>query len=150
MSHDTVHMTPARLDPREFAHQLAVVAERLDERSVRAVERMEAACVAMEREVGAAAGALASERTRFAAAGLSASDARLRLASLATGAMLLAALIAMGASAFTVASARSGLAAIEREAALVRAINAADVTLCGDRLCARVEGSPGEPPAEYQ
>ena len=137
-------------DPREFALQLAVVAERLDERSVRAVERMEAACARLERDVGSAAAALAGERMRFAAGEQAASTARLRLTWMALAALVLAALVVVAGCAFAVAAARAELASLDRDAALVRAINAADVTVCGERLCARVDGSRGEPLAEYQ
>ena len=73
------NVPPYDQDPREFALQLAVVLERLDERSTQAVSRVEAACAALERESAAAARALAVEREQLADDQLPGSRRLLRL-----------------------------------------------------------------------
>lgn len=138
---------PAGPDPREFALQLAAVAERLDERSARAVARVEAASAGLEREAAAAARALAAERGQVATAQRLAAQARIRLLWITSAGMLAGALVAVAGALFAVASAQRELASIARDQALLDAINTADVILCGDRLCARIErvgGMPGE------
>lgn len=135
---------PADLDPREFALQLAVVADRLDERSAQAVGRLEAACVAVEREAGAAARALAAERGQVAKARQAAEAARLRLLWITSIALLVGALVAVAGAAIAVASAKRELDAVQRDQALLNAINGADVALCDGRLCARLDPSDRE------
>lgn len=136
---------PDGQDPREFALQLAVVLERLDERSVQAVARVEAACAALERDSAAAARALAAERSQVASSRHAADRSRLRLLWIASIALLAGALVALAGALLAVASAKREVDAIHRDQALLQAINDADITLCGDRLCARL--SDGEAPA---
>lgn len=140
---------PNDLDPREFALQLAVVADRLDERSVLAVERVEAAGAAIAREAGEAARALAAERGRIAAARQAEEASRLRLLWIASAALLVGALVAVAGSALAVASARRELGGIRRDQMLLGVINDADVVLCDGRLCARLESSDQAGP-EYR
>lgn len=134
---------PPDQDPREFALQLAVVLERLDERSTQAVARVEAACVALEREFAAAAHALAVEHGQLAAARHAAAGSRIRLLWTASIALLVGASVAVAGASLAVASAKRELGAIQRNQTLLNAINSADVTLCNGRLCARVEVGDG-------
>ena len=130
---------PARTDPREFALQLAAVAERLDERSARAVARVEAASAVLEREAAAAARSLAIGRGQAATA----PQPGARLIWIVSAGMLAGALVAVAGAALAVTSAKRELASITRDQVLLEAISVADVTLCGDRLCARVERADG-------
>lgn len=125
-------LPPRSPDPREFALQLAVVAERLDQRSALAVARVEAAGTALEQTLSNA--------------GRATLQARMRLLWIASIGLLLGALVAVAGATFALTSAKRELAAITRDQALLEAINAADLTLCGDRLCARVE--PGDQPLD--
>lgn len=54
-------------------------------------------------------------------------------------ALIAGSLLAVGAAAYAVADARSQVQRHRIEAELLRAYNRADVTLCGDRLCANVD-----------
>ncbi|GAB2503745.1 hypothetical protein [Lysobacter humi (ex Lee et al. 2017)] len=54
-------------------------------------------------------------------------------------ALLAGSVLAVGAAAYAVAHAREQVERHRIEAALLRAYNAADVTLCGERLCANVD-----------
>lgn len=145
---------PASIDLREFALQLAAVAERLDERSARAVARVEAASAVLECEAAAAAAAaraLASEREQAATAPRPRVQPGARLVWIASAAVLAGALVAVAGAALAVASAKRELASITRDQVLLEAIGAADVTLCGERLCARVERPDGpDEAAEYR
>lgn len=141
---------PRDHDPREFALQLAVVLERLDERSTQAVSRVEAACAALEHESATAAQALAVERRQLAAAQHAAIGSRLRLLWTASVALLLSAVVAVAGASLAVASANRELGTIHRDQALLQAINGADITLCGDQLCARVAAKEGEGVAGYR
>ena len=127
-------------DPREFALQLAVVAERLDERSTRAVERVEAVAAAFVAEVERMREATVNELSRAAAAQQASERARLRMSRIVSRSLAAAALFATAATIFTVGSARRELASICRDRALLDAINNADVTSCDGRLCARIDG----------
>ncbi|MBD7987971.1 hypothetical protein H9645_08005 [Luteimonas sp. Sa2BVA3] len=132
---------PEGTDPREFALQLAAVAARLDERSAQAVEQVEAASAALARQGATAAQALAVERTQVVAAGHQAHVARVRWVWLASAALLLGSLVAITGAGLALDSARRELDAIHRERALLQTINGADLSVCGERLCARIEGS---------
>lgn len=140
---------PDGQDPHEFALQLAVVLERLDERSIRAVSRVEAACAALKRDSAAAARGLAAERGRIAGNLYAADRSRLRLLWIASVALLAGALVALAGASLAVASAKRELDSIHHDQMLLDAINGADITLCGDRLCARLldaeaaEAAPG-------
>lgn len=134
---------PADLDPREFALQLAVVAGRLDERSTRAVEQLERTSADFRREVTSATNTLGAERTRAAVAQAAAVESRMRVLWIASAALLIGAVVAVAGATLALASAKRELASISRDQRLLQAINAADLTLCGDRVCARVE--TGEP-----
>ena len=148
MDHEYTSTPPADADPREFALQLAVIAERLDERSAQAVVRVEAASARLEREATGAAHALAAERRQAATAQQLAAQSHIRLLWIASAGLLVGALVAVAGATFAVASAKRELASIARDQALLQAIYAADVTLCGDRLCARVVHA-GEEAGEY-
>ena len=130
---------PAGADPREFALQLAVVAERLDERSARAVEQLERTSAAFRTEVAAVADTLGAERSRAAVVQAAAAEFRTRLLWIASGALLVGALVAVAGATLALASARRELESISRDQRLLHAINMADLTLCGDRVCARLE-----------
>lgn len=123
MDHEHGAIPQVATDPRELALQLAVIAQRLDERSAFAVERVEAAGAALQH----AATTAAASRAR---------DIRMMSAALLVGA-----LIALVGTGLALDSARRELASIQRDRALLQAINSADLSLCGDRLCARVEGA---------
>lgn len=129
-------------DPREFALQLAVVAERLDERSTRAVERVEAVATSFVAEVARVREATVDELTRAAAAQQASERARLRVSRIVSLGLVAAALLATAAAIVTLGSARRELASISRDQALLDAINSADVTSCDGRLCARIDGQP--------
>lgn len=59
-------------------------------------------------------------------------------------ALLAGSLLAVGGAAYAVDQARAQVERHRIEAALLRAYNAADVTLCGERLCANVDpAAPG-------
>lgn len=140
---------PPGPDPREFALQLAVVAERLDERSAHAVGRVEKTCAAFERSAAEAARALAAERSQAASDRHAAREVRGRMLRIASAGLLAGALVATAGALWSVASAKRALASIHRDQALLHAINAADVTLCGEGLCARLEPGEGAGP-EYR
>lgn len=135
---------PSGIDPREFALQLAVVSERLDERSALAAQRMEQASVHLEQRASDAVKHLAAECARVGAAHESAIQARGRMFWMLSVALLAGAFMAAAWAAFAVGSARRELASLQRDRTLTHAINQADLTLCGDRLCARIEGSGGD------
>lgn len=130
---------PVGTDPRELALQLAVIVQRLDERSAWAVERVEAAGAALQREAVSATHALAAERSRIASLQQSAAAARIRLLWIASIGLLAGALVAIAGAVFAVASAKRELASLSLDQTLLQAVNTADLILCGDRLCARVE-----------
>lgn len=140
---DREHSTapPAGTDPREFALQLAVIAQRLDERSAFAVERVEAVGASLQQEAANAARFLAGERQRIADDGRAAVASRLRLLRIASAALFAGALFALAGAALALHSARRELASLQRDGALLGAIERADLVLCGERLCARVEGA---------
>ena len=134
-------------DPRELALQLAVVVERLDERSAHSVSRLEQACAAFERSAAEAAKVLATERSRAADDRHAAGEARNRMLWVASAGLLAGALVATAGAMWAVGSAKRELASVHRDQALLDAINSADVTRCGDGLCARLEpgvGAEGE------
>lgn len=54
-------------------------------------------------------------------------------------ALVVGSVLAVGAAGYAVVSSREQVARHRIEAALLRAYNRADVTLCGERLCANVE-----------
>ena len=135
-------------DPREFALQLAVVAERLDERSARAVERVESVAAAFAEEAARARDAMATERTHAAAVHRASELARMRTSRVVSIGLAVLALFALGGTAVGVAEARRELASITRDQALLDAINRADVTLCDGRLCARIDGDRREGDAD--
>lgn len=137
MDQEPAHVPPAGLDPREFALQLAVVADQLDERSAQAVGGLEVACAAIERETRVAARMLAAECGHVAAVLHAAEASRLRLLRVASVALLIGAIVAVAGAALAVESARRELDAIQRDQTLLRAINGADVRLCEEQLCAR-------------
>lgn len=130
---------PPDLDPREFALQLAVVAGRLDERSARAVEQLERTSADFRREVTSAASTLGAGRAQAAVAQAAAVESRMRPLWIASVALLIGAVVAVAGAALALASAKRELASIRRDQVLLDAVNAADLTLCGDRLCARLE-----------
>ncbi|MBB6600013.1 hypothetical protein [Luteimonas sp. MC1825] len=134
---------PSDLDPREFALQLAVVAGRLDERSTRAVEHLERTSAEFRREVTAAASMLGAERRRAAAAQAAAGVSGYRHLWIASAALLFGALVAVAGATLALSSARREIDAMGRDLVLLEAVNAADLTLCGERLCARVERPQG-------
>lgn len=138
-----VEAVPGPGDPREFALQLALVAERLDERSARAVSRVETACAGLEQDVARAVRALADERERIVSAGRAAAGGRDRAVRLASAGLLAAALASVPAAWFAVESARREMGQLRQDRALLQAIDRSDLTLCGDGLCARLEGGEG-------
>lgn len=140
---------PGELDPREFALQLAVVSERMDERSALAAERMEQASLHLEQRANAAVKHLAAQCERVADVHRAATEARTRMLWILSAGMLAGALVASAVATFAVGSARRDLAVIERDQTLLQAINRADLTLCGGRLCARLAGE-GQGAANYQ
>lgn len=144
-----MNVPPPELGPREFALQLAVVSERMDERSVRAAERMEQASRHLEQRADQAVKQMAAECTRVGTAHRAASEARARMLSILSAALLASALVATAGATFALGSARRELASIQREHTLTHAINQADLALCGDRLCARFEGE-GREAGAYQ
>ena len=139
MREPRVPKPPPELDPREFALQLAVVLQRLDDRSEGAVARVEAACDALGQTSRSAAQALGAERQKLATALGAAATSRLRLQWLVSAALLVAAALAALGASLAVASAQRELAAVAADRELLEAIGRADVSLCGERLCARVE-----------
>jgi len=136
---------PDGVDPREFALQLAVVSERLDERSARATQRMELASLQLEQRTAEAVDRMAAECARVAATHQAATEARARMQWVLSAGLLAAALAAAAWASVAVGSARRELAAIQRDQTLTQAINRADLTLCGDRLCARLDGGGDGP-----
>lgn len=165
---------------KSLALQLAVVAERLDQRSEAAVQRVEQTGAALDQRAqwfGSSSGnfahevsqalqqqsgdivsrGLAASMERFnaqvAAGAQAAADAaqalereRLALARerrtwiwLGSGALLAGSVLAVGSAAYAVSSSREQVERNRVEAGLLQAINRADVTLCGERLCANVE-----------
>lgn len=134
---------PDGVDPREFALQLAVVSERLDERSALATQRMEQASLHLEQRASDAVKHLAAECARVGAAHQAATQARGRLFWMLSVALLAGAFAAAAWATLAVGSARRELATLQRDHTLTHAINQADLTLCGDRLCARIEGEGG-------
>ncbi len=168
-------------DLGRFITQLAVIAERLDQRSSVAVERVELSARGMEgsarqlsgqgeefiREVAQAlqqrageivgqglGGAMerinreldeASRKAGQAAQALEQERQRLQRERktwlwLGAGALLTGSVLAIGASTYAVMHGRQQVKQYQLEAALLRAYNQADVTLCdGERLCANVE-----------
>ncbi|MGY1458153.1 hypothetical protein ACW5F0_05820 [Luteimonas sp. A534] len=139
-----MNVSPQGVDPREFALQLAVVSERLDERSALAAERMELASVHLEQRTAEAVKHMAAECTRVGTAHRAATEARVRMLWMLSAGLLAATLAAAAVAASAVGSARRELAAIQRDQTLTHAINQADLTLCGGRLCARIEGEGGD------
>ncbi|MBJ6980231.1 MULTISPECIES: hypothetical protein [unclassified Luteimonas] len=131
---------PERGDPREFALQLAIVAERLDERSARAVQRVEAVAAAFAAEVARMSDALAIDNARAVAAQQASMRTRMRASRMVSGSLLVVAVLAAAAAGVTVASAYRELGSVARDQALLDAINRADVTSCDGRLCARIDG----------
>src|SRR5690606_27819997 len=117
----------------------AVVSERMDERSALAAERMERASVHLEQRAAEAVKHMAAECTRVGTTHRAAAEARVRMLWILSAALLAAALVAAAGAALAVGSARRELASIQRSHTLTHAINQADLTLCGDRLCARFE-----------
>ncbi|MFZ5656741.1 MAG: hypothetical protein ACOY37_06755 [Pseudomonadota bacterium] len=162
--------------------QLAVVAERLDERSEAAVQATERAA----QEVSSAAARLSGvgERAGHDAVQAITRDAAVHLQQAAMAAfaqaraaldahalrvreldasvqascsalarshrrwlvvapalLLVGSLLAVIGTAAWVAKARADVAAHRRDAAILAALQRSDVALCGDVLCARVEGS---------
>lgn len=127
-------------DPRELALQLAIVAERLDERSARAVHRVEAVAAAFAAEVARMSEALATDNARAVAAQQASMRMRVRTSRMVSGSLLVVAVLAAVAAGVTVASAYRELGTVARDQALLDAINRADVTSCDGRLCARIDG----------
>ncbi|MEN1960951.1 hypothetical protein WCE41_11570 [Luteimonas sp. MJ246] len=145
MDQERPYVPPADTTAREFALQLAVIAQRLDERSAFAVERVEAAAATLERQGASAARTLEAERNRSASTQQGAAAARARLPWIASIVLLAGTLVAAIGTTLAVASAKRELVALNRDRELLQAINTADLTLCGDRLCARLErGAVGE------
>ena len=141
---------PDGVDPREFALQLAVVSERLDERSALATQRMEQASLHLEQRATDAVNHLAAECARLGASHEAATQARTRMFWMLSVALLAGAFLAATWATIAVGSARRELASLQRDNTLTQAINQADLTLCGDRLCARVEGSGGGDAGAYR
>lgn len=135
---------PDGVDPREFALQLAAVSERLDERSALATQRMELASLHLEQRAVDAVNHLAAECARVGAANAAATQASARMFWMLSVALLAGAFLAAAWATLAVGSARRELAGLQRDHALTHAINRADLTLCGDRLCARIEGGGGD------
>ena len=135
---------PDGVDPREFALQLAVVSERLDERSALATQRMEQASLHLEQRATDAVNHLAAECARLGASHEAATKARMRMFWMLSVALLAGAFLAAAWATIAVGSARRELASLQRDNTLTQAINQADLTLCGDRLCARIEGGGGD------
>lgn len=133
--------SPDDTDPREFALQLAVIAARLDERSARAVQRVEAASAELGRQAASAAQALARERREAATIQQKVVESRIRVLMVASAALLVGALVAVAGASLAVSSAQRELDALGQDRGLLQAIDRADLTLCGERLCARVEGA---------
>lgn len=131
---------PEGHDPRELALQLAIVAGRLDERSARAVQRVEAVAASFAAEVARMSDAVRTDSARVAAAQHASLHTRMRASPMISGGLFVAAVLAAAAALFTVASAQRDLASIARDQDLLEAINRADVTSCGGRLCARLDG----------
>lgn len=130
---------PSGIDPREFALQLAVVSERLDERSALATQRMEQAGLHFEQRASDAVNHLAAACARVGAVHEAATQARVRMAWMLSVVLLVGAFAAAVWATLAVGSARRELASLQRDHTLTHAINQADLTLCGDRLCARFE-----------
>jgi hypothetical protein len=115
------------------------VAERLDERSAQAVEQLERTAAAFRNEVSAAGSAFEAGRRSAADAQAATIESRRRSLSIASAGLLIGALVAVAGATLAVASARRELASIGRDQSLLNAINSADLTLCGERVCARIE-----------
>lgn len=73
-----------------------------------------------------------------------ATQARARMFWILSVGLLAGAFVAAAGATLAVGSARRELAAIQRDQTLTHAINQADLTLCGGRLCARIEGEGGD------
>lgn len=130
---------PAVPDPREFALQLAVVAERLDERSAHAVARVEAASAAVTRDVTRAVDALTAEQARAASGREAEVVARARALRFAAIGLAVVGLLAVVAPTMAVWVVQRDLATRQPDQALLDAISQADVVLCDGRLCARFD-----------
>lgn len=127
-------------DPREFALQLAIVAERLDERSARAVRRVETVADEFAAEVARMSNAMATGAAREAAAQQASMRTRMQASRMVSGSLLAVAVLAVAAAGVVVASAHRELGRVAREQAVIEAVNRADVTFCDGRLCARIDG----------
>lgn len=68
---------------------------------------------------------------------------RRRTLWLGSGALLVGAVLAVGASLYAATASHRQVQADRAEARLLRAVNRADLTLCGERLCANVERDGG-------
>ena len=130
---------PHDRDPREVALQLAIVAERLDERSARAVQRVEAVSSEFAAEVARLSDAMAAGTARAAAAQQASMRTRMRASRMVSGGLVAVAVLAVAAAGVMVASAHRELGLVAREQALIDAVNRADVTFCDGRLCARID-----------
>ena len=135
---------PHGVDPREFALQLAVVSDRLDERSALATQRMGQASLHLEQRASEAVDHLAAECARMGATHEAATQARVRMFWTLSVALLAGAFVAAVWATLAVGSARRELASLQRDHTLIHAINQADLTLCGERLCARIDGGVGD------
>ncbi|HEY4529488.1 MAG TPA: hypothetical protein VIG97_04040 [Luteimonas sp.] len=127
-------------DAREVALQLAIVAERLDERSARAVQRVEVVADEFAAEVARMSDAMAAGTERAAAAQLASMHTQMQASRVVSGGLLVAAVLAVAVAGAMVVSAHRELGLVAREQAMIEAVNRADVTFCNGRLCARVDG----------
>src|SRR5690606_27759473 len=107
--------SPDDTDPREFALQLAVIAARLDERSARAVQRVEAASAELGRQAASAAQALARERREAATIQQKVVESRIRVLMVASAALLVGALVAVAGASLAVSSAQRELDALGQD-----------------------------------
>ena len=97
-----------------------------------AIEPLNAQLAATTRMAQQAAEGLAQERRNLA-------KARTTLVLAGSAALLVGSLLAAGGATYAVAQSRTELQKNRVDATLLKAINMADVTLCGDRLCAHID-----------
>ena len=170
---------------KDLVVKLALIAQRLDERSEAAVQRVEQTGVALDRRAhglsnnaedfaqsvlrmlrqmaGEALGSGIDQAAKqcnkeltSAAQGAAASVQEMQRTHgqlqrerrtwvwIGSGALLIGSVLAVGASAWMVKSSREQVARHQIEARLLRAYNQADVTLCGEQLCANIDpDAPG-------